>query len=171
MKLFNPMQVSARKDKTKVSEANHNMQALWDTAEHKLGDGNSTVTKCTNTKSITRDPSCVTLTTHTSLGVQTIRAKKLLMTIIPKFSLLSQFLDLNTEEIDLFSRFNNSYYWNAVVSNTGFPQGISLYNYYSKAAFGIPGLLLHLRDPGLSLENPRSPQSFLYQQLHSHQGE
>jgi hypothetical protein len=62
------------------------------------------------------------------------------MTIPPKVALLNQFLDLTMDETDLFSRFNNSYYWNAVVSNTGFPQGVSLYNYDSKAAFGIPEL-------------------------------
>jgi hypothetical protein len=140
MKLFNPMQVSARKNKSKVSEANHNMQALWDAAEHKLADGNSTVVKCATIKSITRNPSCVTLTAHTPSGIQTIRAKKLLMTIPPQAALLEQFLDLNTEETYLFSRLNSSYYWNAVLSDTGFPQGVSLYNYDSTAAFGIPGL-------------------------------
>jgi hypothetical protein len=140
MKLFNPMQVSARKNKTKVSEANHNMQGLWDAAEQKLGSGNSTVLKCANIKTITRSPSCVTLTAETPSGMQTIRAKKLLMTIPPKVSLLNQFLDMTTEETDLFSRFNSSNYWNAVVSNTGFPEGVSLYNYDPKAAFGIPGL-------------------------------
>jgi hypothetical protein len=140
MKLFNPMQVSARKNKTKVSEANHNMQGLWDAAEQKIGSGNSTVLKCANIKTITRSPSCVTLTAETPSGMQTIRAKKLLMTIPPKVSLLNQFLDMTTEETDLFSRFNSSNYWNAVVSNTGFPQGVSLYNYDPKAAFGIPEL-------------------------------
>jgi hypothetical protein len=140
MKLFNPMQVSARKNKTKVSEANHNMQGLWDAAEQKLRSGNSTVLKCANIKTITRSPSFVTLTAETPSGMQTIRAKKLLMTIPPKVSLLNQFLDMTTEETDLFSRFNSSNYWNAVVSNTGFPQGVSLYNYDPKAAFGIPEL-------------------------------
>jgi hypothetical protein len=140
MKLFNPMQVSARKGKSKVSEANHNMQALWDAAEHKLRDGNSTVVKCANIMSITRKSSCVRLAAHTPSGIQTIRAKKLLVTIPPKVSLLNQFFDLTTEETDLFSRFNSSYYWNAVVSNTGFPQGVSMYNYDPQAAFGIPGL-------------------------------
>jgi hypothetical protein len=140
MKLFNPMQVSARKNKTKVSEANHNMQGLWDAAEQKLGGGNSTVLKCANIKTITRSTSSVTLTAQTPSGMQTIRAKKLLMAIPPKVSLLNQFLDMTTEETDLFSRFNSSNYWNAVVSNTGFPQGVSLYNYDPKAAFGIPGL-------------------------------
>jgi ABC-type transporter Mla MlaB component len=141
MKLFNPMQISARKDKSKVSEANHNMQALWDAADHKLRDANSTtVIKCANIKSITRDSSCVTLTADTQSGIQTIRAKKLLMTIPPKVTLLNQLLDLTTEETDLYSRFNNSYYHNAVLSNTGFPTGSSLYNYDSSAAFGIPSL-------------------------------
>jgi hypothetical protein len=93
MKLFNPMQVSARKNKSKVSEANHNMQALWDAAEHKLNDGKSTVVKCVDIKSITRDSSCVTLDAHTPSGIQTIRAKKILITIPPKVDLLNQFLD------------------------------------------------------------------------------
>ncbi|KAL2069755.1 hypothetical protein VTL71DRAFT_14434 [Oculimacula yallundae] len=140
MKLFNPMQVSARKDKSKVSEANHNMQALWDAAEYKLGNGSSTVVKCANITSITREPSGVTLTAHTPSGNQTIRAKKLLITIPPKVALLNPFLNLTTEETYLFSRFNGSYYWNAVLSNTGFPEGVSLYNHDSTAAFGIPGL-------------------------------
>ncbi|KAI4623958.1 hypothetical protein J4E80_003770 [Alternaria sp. BMP 0032] len=140
MKLFNPMQVSARKDKTKVSQANHNQQALWDAAEQKLGMGNSSVVKCANIKSITRSSSCVTLVAQTPSGTQIIRAKKLLMSIPPKVALLDQFLDLNTEETDIFSRFNSSGYWNAVVANTGFPQGVSMYNYDAKAAFGIPGL-------------------------------
>jgi hypothetical protein len=140
MKLFNPMQISARKNKSKISEANHNMQGLWDAAERKLNDGNSIVVKCASIESITRGSSCVTLTAHTPSGIQTIRAKKLLMTIPPKVALLDQFFDLTIDETDLFSRFNNSYYWNAVVSNTGFPSGVSLYNYDPKAAFGIPGL-------------------------------
>ncbi|CZT50981.1 related to amine oxidase, flavin-containing superfamily [Rhynchosporium secalis] len=140
MKLFNPMQVSARKNKSKVSEANHNMQALWDAAEHKLGNGSSTVVKCANIKSIKREPSCVTLTAQTPSGIQTIHAKKVLMTIPPTIALLDQFLDLTTEETELFSRFNSSYYWNAVLSDTGFPEGVSLYNYDSTAPFGIPGL-------------------------------
>ncbi|CZT13866.1 related to amine oxidase, flavin-containing superfamily [Rhynchosporium agropyri] len=140
MKLFNPMQVSARKYKSKVSEANHNMQALWDAAEHKLGNGSSTVVKCANIQSIKREPSCVTLTAQTPSGIQTIHAKKVLMTIPPTIALLDQFLDLTTEETELFSRFNSSYYWNAVLSDTGFPEGVSLYNYDSTAPFGIPGL-------------------------------
>jgi hypothetical protein len=141
MKLFNPMQISARKDKTKVSQANHNMQSLWDAAEHKLSDSNNnTVVKCANIKSITRNSSCVIVTAHTPSGTQTIRAKKLLMTIPPKSDLLNQFLDLTTEESDLYTRFNNSYYSNAVLSNTGFPVGTSLYNYDSAATFGIPPL-------------------------------
>jgi hypothetical protein len=149
MKLFNPMQVAARKNKTKVAEANHNMQALWDAAEQKLTSDTSAVVKCATIESVVRTPSCVTLTAHTPSGPQTLRAKKLLITVPPKLALLDQFLDLTTEETDVFSRFNNSYYWNAVVSNTGFPTGASLYNYDAAAPFGVPSL------PGAYYFNPQ----------------
>jgi hypothetical protein len=141
MKVFNPMQVSARKDKTKVTEANHNMQSLWDAAEYKLEhSSNGAVIKCADITSITRDSSGVTLTTRTPSGEQIVRARKLLMTIPPKVALLNRFLDLTMEESSIFSRFNDSYYSNAVVSDTGFPPGVSIFNYDSNAPFGIPAL-------------------------------
>jgi hypothetical protein len=62
------------------------------------------------------------------------------MTIPPKVELLDQFFDLTAEETDLFSRFNNSYYSNAVLSDTGLPSGVTVYNYDSKATFGVPEL-------------------------------
>ena len=137
MKLFNPMQLAAREDNLKVTEANHNMQALWDAAQDKLG-ANAIV--CANITSITRSPSGVSLTAKTPQGVTTLHAKKLIITIPPKVPFLSPFLSLTAEESSLFSGFNNSYYWNAVLANTGFPENVSIYNYNAKALFHVPAL-------------------------------
>lgn len=56
-------------------------------------------------------------------GRKIIKTSKLLIAIPPKLSNLP-FLDLNPADSDLLGRFNNSYYYAAVLSNTGIPDDI-----------------------------------------------
>ncbi|EGP84744.1 unnamed protein product [Zymoseptoria tritici ST99CH_1E4] len=138
MKLFNPMQVEAREKKTKVSEANGNTQALWDSAQRYLGEEslilNSKVT------SIKRHNDGVEVVVSTPTGTKTIHASILIITVQPKLDLLSPFLDLTDEENQLFGQFNNSYYSNAVIANTGLPENTTIINYDQHATYGLPPL-------------------------------
>jgi len=66
-----------------------------------------------------------------------IKATKLLITIPPELSNLG-FLDVDPLESSLFGQFNNSYYWDAVLKNSGIPDNTSLSNVDPAAPYAIP---------------------------------
>ncbi len=136
MKLFNPMQVRARLQKLKVENPNGDTQALWDAALSYLG-GNAILSA--HVTKITRRDNCIEVLLKTGGVTKSIRAKKIIITVPPKVPLLP-FLDMTPEERGLFSQFNNSYYYNAVVSKTGFPASTSVLNYDRSGYGGVPRL-------------------------------
>ncbi|KAK1979850.1 flavin-containing superfamily amine oxidase [Colletotrichum cereale] len=137
MKLFNPMQVRAREENSKVYQANDNLQSLWDAAQAFLGD--SAVTSAEISR-IDRQDDGVTVSLTTPSGPKTIHASKLLITIPPTLHNLKPFLDLSDEEIHIFDQLNSSYYYNAVISRSGFPARTSVYSYDTESQYGIPAM-------------------------------
>ncbi|KAK1573237.1 flavin-containing superfamily amine oxidase [Colletotrichum navitas] len=137
MKLFNPMQVRAREENSKVYEANDDLQSLWNAAQAFLGD--SAVTEAEISR-IDRQDDYVTVSITTPSGPKTVHASKLLITIPPTLDNLKPFLDLSEEESQVFGQLNNSYYYNAVISRSGFPAGTSVYSYDSESQYGIPAM-------------------------------
>jgi hypothetical protein len=92
----------------------------------------------TSVASIDRQDDCVQVVITTPQGNKTIKASKVLITVPPKVELLRPFLTLTDEENALFSQLNNSYYYNAVVANTGLPEDTSVYDYDQEAPYGLP---------------------------------
>jgi hypothetical protein len=90
--------------------------------------------------SIDRSDDGVKVTFSTPAGQQVVSASKLIITVQPKVELLQPFLDLTQEETQLFSQFNNSYYYNAVIANAGLPFNTSIFSYDPQATDGLPAL-------------------------------
>ncbi|KAF2022475.1 hypothetical protein EK21DRAFT_14556, partial [Setomelanomma holmii] len=69
----------------------------------------------------------IKLIVGTPEGKKMIVAKRLLVTIPPKVSIVEGF-DLSRREAAVFSRFVNAGYYTSVVNNTGIPANFSVYN-------------------------------------------
>ncbi|KAL9086090.1 MAG: hypothetical protein Q9165_007302 [Trypethelium subeluteriae] len=118
-----------------LTTANRDNQGLYDKALAELGPNaliSSNVTK------IVRSKTGVEVTVSTPSGIQKIQASKLVIAIQPKLSSLIPFLDLDEQEQSLFGQFNNSYYWNSVILNSGIPDNVSLSNVNPSNPYGIP---------------------------------
>ncbi|KAH9828001.1 Flavin-containing superfamily amine oxidase [Teratosphaeria destructans] len=119
-----------------ITTARHNNQELYNAAQARLGDDahvNSHVTK------VTRQDDGVEVHVSTPENPNlVIKARKLVITIPPKTENLQPFLDLSGEESSLFGQFNNSYYWDAVLKNTGLPDDVMVSNLNPAAPYGIP---------------------------------
>ncbi|KAK5167419.1 uncharacterized protein LTR77_007118 [Saxophila tyrrhenica] len=114
-----------------------NNQLLYDRAAAAIDDGRSLYLNSYPTE-ITRHSDRVEITVVTKNGVKHIRARKLLVTIPPKSTV--SFLDLDRSEQTMFRQFNNSYYWNAILKNTGIPVGTTLPNVNPEAPLNIPAM-------------------------------
>ncbi|KAF2766977.1 FAD/NAD(P)-binding domain-containing protein [Teratosphaeria nubilosa] len=119
-----------------ITSASHNNQELYNAALARLGNNaflSSRVTK------VTRNNGCVEVYVATSeCRTIVIKARKLVISIPPKIENLQPFLDLGEQESALFSQFNNSYYWDAVLKNSGLPDNISVSNLDPAAPYGVP---------------------------------
>lgn len=121
-----------------LTTENHDNQALYDKALAKLGD-NAFVSS--NVTAIKRSNNNVQVAVTTPSGPEIINAKKVLIAIQPTFqNLLGLGLDLDTEEKDLFTQFNNSYYWDMVIRNSGIPDNVTLNNVDLSASLALPAL-------------------------------
>jgi hypothetical protein len=119
-----------------VSAASNDNHELYDKALIKLGTNallESTV------RQISRDSDEIRVVVSTPGGDILVKASKLLMTLPPKLNQL-QFLDLDGDEKHLLGRFNNSYYWNGVVRNSGIPDNVALNSIDLAAPLGIPAM-------------------------------
>ncbi|KAF7192238.1 Beta-cyclopiazonate dehydrogenase [Pseudocercospora fuligena] len=137
MKLFTSLQVWARLEDRRVTEADLDMQALFDAVSDALGED---VFLDAEVFSVERNSTGVTVKISDTSRLRTIRASKLSMAIPPKIDALVPFFDLDPVETSLFSQFNNSYYFTGVVANTGFPNDTSISNYDPHATYGVPAL-------------------------------
>ena len=89
---------------------------------------------------VVRNPGCVEVHVTTPEGRKIIKGTQLIMAVPPKMNILEPFLDLTKEETAVFSQFNNSYMWDAVVANTGIPINIGVENVDPAAPFGVPAM-------------------------------
>lgn len=76
---------------------------------------------------------------QTPSGRKLVRSKKLLVTIPPQLDNLIGF-DLDPTERSLFSQFQNVGYYNALVRNTGLPDGIAIRNVDADTPYNLPSL-------------------------------
>lgn len=118
---------------TAKSGNNHD---IYDNAAKILGDEVFLSSRVVNIK---RSKAGVLVRVKSDKGYTLIKAKKLLIAIQPKTESLS-FLDLTKEERSLFSQFNNSFYYNSVIRNSGIPDNLSLSNLDPEAPFDVPTL-------------------------------
>ncbi|EGP89663.1 unnamed protein product [Zymoseptoria tritici ST99CH_1A5] len=112
------------------------MQTLYDRAQAELGSSafvNATVTD------VTRSDDGVQVCFDSTEGHITVNAKKLVIAIPPKRSNLD-FLDLSDDESLLFGQLNNTYYWNALVSNTNLTDNALYFNLNPDAPQNIPAM-------------------------------
>ena len=121
-----------------LTTKDHNNHELYDAALAKFGDNailSATVTK------IERGENGVQATVDTPSGMKTIQAKKLLIAIQPKLENLQGIgLDLVVEDQNIFKQFNNSFYWDIVIRDSGIPDDVSVDNVNFDAALGLPAL-------------------------------
>ncbi|KAK0622463.1 hypothetical protein B0T14DRAFT_513906 [Immersiella caudata] len=123
-----------------VASATSNLQSFYDKALTYLGAGTNAFTN-SRILLIDRSGPRVLVAILTPSGPKLISAKKLLIAIQPKNSSLQEIgLDLTLEESSLTSQFNNSYYWDIVIKNSGIPSNISVTNLDVNAPLGIPTL-------------------------------
>ncbi|OKL59738.1 hypothetical protein UA08_05244 [Talaromyces atroroseus] len=109
----------------------------------------------------------VQLIVGTPEGYKLIHAKKLLMTIPLKPTLLAPF-DLSPQEFNIFSKFIDVGYYTSIVNNTGLPDDLGVFNYNEDTPYNFPVLpaLYNVQATGVSgLKNaiygtPRSPDTF-----------
>lgn len=127
-----------------LAAASNDNHEIYDKALVKLA---SDVHLSSTVRFISRDENITRVMVSTPGGEMLVNAKKLLIAIPPKLEKLP-FLDLRAEERKLFSQFNNSFYWNGVVRNSGIPDNVSLQPLALTAPFGIPALpILYLIQP------------------------
>ncbi|KAF2104018.1 flavin-containing superfamily amine oxidase [Rhizodiscina lignyota] len=119
-----------------VTTADNDNHKIYDKALLKLG---SSAFVSANVSRIERHDSGVIVAFSTPQGCKLVKASKLLIAIQPKLSSLS-FLDTDAEERHLLGQFNNSYYWDAVIRNSGIPDNTSITNADKDAPFGLPPL-------------------------------
>jgi hypothetical protein len=136
MKNFGPAVVGGVFDHFVVT-AHHDNHELYDKAQAQLGSDalvSSTVIwvdrkHSTDIKALVSTPS----------GQVFVTAKKLLIAIPPTLDNL-KFLDLDENSRYTFSQFNNSFYWNGIVRNSGVPDNTTITNTSPTAPEGIPPL-------------------------------
>lgn len=86
-----------------------------------------------------RNDTGVELIVQTPKGRQTIKAKKLLITIPQKLDNLHPFA-LDQKESSLFRQFNNTGYYTSLINNTGLPAGFVSSSISADTPFNIPKL-------------------------------
>ena len=118
-----------------LTSASHDNHQLYDLALAKLGSSN--VLLSTKPTQINRSNQGVQVKATGPTGETIIHAKKLLIAIPPKLESL-HFLDLTSDEENLFCQFNNSYYWTSIVRNSGVPDNTSISNINLAAPYAIP---------------------------------
>ena len=119
-----------------LTTASHDNHQLYDRALSVLGADallNSTPVI------VGRDGGGIRAVVSTPSGLMLVKATKLLVAIPPKLENLG-FLDLDDNERDVFSRFNNSYYWTSIVRNSGVPDNTSISAVSFTAPDGVPAM-------------------------------
>jgi len=134
MKYFSALTLQSILENSFLTTAHHNNQELYNKALAELG---SDAHVSSNVTDIDRSDDGVQVIVSTPSGQKLIKASKLLIAIQPKLESLN-FLDLDDQERDLFGQFNNSFYWDALVRNSGIPDNITLSNVDLAASLALP---------------------------------
>lgn len=137
MKYLNPLTVTSIISNSFVGNGLSNNQELYNRALAELAE---TAFLSSHVHNIVRDDTGVEVHMYTPTGPKLIKARKLLITIPPKYEHLSPILDLDLTERSIFRQFNNSYYWDMILKNTGLPTNLSLSNLDPAAPFQLPAL-------------------------------
>ena len=125
---------------TSISTANQDNQELYNAALAYIGNGTNALLN-SNVRQIKRDIGGVKVVVSTPHGEKLIKASKLIIAIPPKLENLEGVgLDLGQPEINLFRQFNNSYYWDMLIRNTGIPINESINNINPEAPGLVPPL-------------------------------
>lgn len=135
MKYFDQEQVSNLLDGTFVYNGLGDNQLLYDKALAELG---SSAYLSSDIEKITRSDDCIDVYFSSPSGEILVKASKLLITIPPTLANLG-FLDLDSSDKSLLAQFNNSYYWDMMIKNTGLPDNTSVPNVNPDAPYDIPG--------------------------------
>lgn len=99
---------------------NRGNQIIYNTAYNKI-NGPENVFLNSEIQNITRSDDGVVAVVKTSCGIQTFRAKKLILAIRPRYVDLEPFLDLRPNEINITSEFSNLHTWTCILNGTGLP--------------------------------------------------
>jgi len=138
MKYFPSVSVNNYLFGGELTSATDDNQALYNSALAKIG---SSAFLSSHVLAIERDAFSVKVLINTPSGPKLIIAQELVIAIPPKIENLESIgLDLTPTETSLFSQFNNSYYWDMVISNSGIPDNVSINNWDPSAPLGIPAL-------------------------------
>lgn len=137
MKYFPPITVNAILENTFLTTANHDNHELYVAAAAELGPD---ALLSSNVTGVSRISDCVYTLVHTPGGPKLIKSSHLLIAIQPNLANLEPFLDLDATETSLFGQFNNSYYWDVMVRNSGIPDNTSLSNVDLSATLNIPAM-------------------------------
>ena len=138
MKYFPPISVNNYLYGGEVTSENYDNQALYDSALAKIG---SSAFLSSNVVQIERGAFSVKVLINTPSGPKLIVARQLVIAIPPKIGKLEKIgLDLTATETNLFSQFNNSYYWDMVIRNSGIPDDVSINNWDPSAPLSMPPL-------------------------------
>ncbi|KAK4463920.1 flavin-containing superfamily amine oxidase [Cladorrhinum samala] len=147
-----------------LTSTGNGFQALYNKAFAYLGSGANVILNA-KVRVIERDGPRVLVAVTTPSGPKLIIAKELLVAVQPKLSVLQEIgLDLTREERGIFGQFNNSYYWDIVIKNSGLPADLSFTNADFDAPLGIaplPGIqnISPARVKDLTLTYYTSPSS------------
>lgn len=136
LKSFDAHQARALLDQPFLVNPTGNTQSLYNKVRAELGK-HALLETCVD--KIVRSKKGVLVSVTTPSGPKIIKGKKLVVTVPPLLKNLG-FLDLDHQEQALYARFNNSYYWNAVVNNTGLPTNATYSNADPLAPYFIPAL-------------------------------
>ncbi|KAF3003105.1 hypothetical protein E8E13_008179 [Curvularia kusanoi] len=103
---------------------NRGNQIIYNTAHKKL-NGSDNVFLESSIKSITRNDDGVVAVVERPCGTQTIRAKKLVIAIRPRYVDMAPFLDVKPNEEKITKQFSNIHTWTCILNGTGETLGIS----------------------------------------------
>lgn len=116
MKYFSILEYST----DRLYTVNRGNQIIYNTAYNKL-NGSENVFLKSEIQKITRSDSGVVAVITTPCGTQTIRAKKLVIAIRPRYVDLEPWLDLRPNEVSITKEFSNIHTWTCVLNGTGLP--------------------------------------------------
>jgi hypothetical protein len=139
MKYFAPSTVTAILEDIPafLTTADNDNHGLYVAAAKELGPD---AFLSTNVIEVERRKDTVYTVISTPSGSKLIKSSWLLIAIQPELSNLSPFLDVDSTESCLLAQFNNSYYWDGVVRNSGIPDNTSLANVDLSAALNLPAM-------------------------------